>query len=414
METTVSFRTDHVMCAEHNMRYEPMVKNESHINLNEPHEIWRHKDEKEVYNFLFDDALREYNEKQKRADRKITDYYESVKNDKRGKKNKRTKESSKHTSYEVIIQIGNSEFEKDENKMYVVGNDGERIQPNMIDENEGKEIMRRFVDDWEKRNPNLHLYGAYYHADEDGAPHVHLDFIPVATGYTKGMKKQSAIGRALRQQGFDDNGNMKENAYTLWQERERHVLEDLCIEYGHTVIHPCRGKKIDHLPVKEYKEVQQLKDELINLNFDKDGIVDHYEFFRSENERLKAENIQVETEKNAVIDLIKIYNDVNDRLDVENELQTVLRGFKDAERRHIDDILRTLSVTHNNEKISCDKWLEIKLMERARTVANEAIAPIRENISKANRAKTEFELKIESIVRENNSLYKNNDTQKDR
>lgn len=53
---------------------------------------------------------------------------------------------------------------------------------NRNDYNEGrlteemvKSILREFVDGWQKRNPNLILIGAYYHADEQGALHAHLE-----------------------------------------------------------------------------------------------------------------------------------------------------------------------------------------------------------------------------------------------
>lgn len=54
--------------------------------------------------------------------------------------------------------------------------------------------MRKFVEEWQERNPNLELIGAYYHGDEPGAePHVHLDYIPVAHGYTKGIETQTGL-----------------------------------------------------------------------------------------------------------------------------------------------------------------------------------------------------------------------------
>ena len=54
----------------------------------------------------------------------------------------------------------------------------------------GYSVLRAFYDGWKERNPRLELIGAYYHADEDGVPHVHIDYIPVATGYVNGMSTQ--------------------------------------------------------------------------------------------------------------------------------------------------------------------------------------------------------------------------------
>ncbi len=53
---------------------------------------------KDVYHELFDDALQRYNEKQKRADRRIENYYEKIRTGRQEK-----------LFHEIIIQIGNHE-----------------------------------------------------------------------------------------------------------------------------------------------------------------------------------------------------------------------------------------------------------------------------------------------------------------
>ena len=55
-------------------------------------------DIKKAYHHLFDDALKEYNSKQTRKDRIISDYYEKIRT---GKPEK--------TFYEIIVQIGNKD-----------------------------------------------------------------------------------------------------------------------------------------------------------------------------------------------------------------------------------------------------------------------------------------------------------------
>ena len=67
----------------------------------------------------------------------------------------------------------------------------------------GKVIKQQFVQEWQERNPNLALIGAYYHADEQGEPHVHLDYVPVAHGYTKGMDTQAGLVKAFGEMGFE-------------------------------------------------------------------------------------------------------------------------------------------------------------------------------------------------------------------
>lgn len=57
-----------------------------------------HEDIRKVYHKLFDVALEEYNNKQKRNDRKIPDYYEKFRTSKQEK-----------VFYEIIAQVGNFE-----------------------------------------------------------------------------------------------------------------------------------------------------------------------------------------------------------------------------------------------------------------------------------------------------------------
>jgi len=95
-----------------------------------------HSDIKEVYHNLFDEALERYNAKQKRSDRKIDDYYEKIR---RGKQEK--------LFYEVIFQIGN----KDD--MNVQSNEGQLA----------KEILSKFMEQFQKRNPNLFVFSSHLH-----------------------------------------------------------------------------------------------------------------------------------------------------------------------------------------------------------------------------------------------------------
>lgn len=53
---------------------------------------------KKVYHELFDEALKQYNDKQKRKDRKISDYYKHIESGKQEK-----------LFHEIIFQIGNME-----------------------------------------------------------------------------------------------------------------------------------------------------------------------------------------------------------------------------------------------------------------------------------------------------------------
>jgi hypothetical protein len=226
MGVTISTHNGSKVARDHNVRNPKVVGKEKHIDLNGVSEIWHDEKPQDAYHRLFDGAREKYNAKQKRADRRITDYYRTVCEDKK-----------KHAVYEMIVAVGSRQ--------------------NPIDDNVGKEILRKFVDGWTERNPNLELIGAYYHADEEGIPHVHIDYIPVAHGYKRGLQIQSALVKALAEQGFEKDG--KETAQIQWERSENAHLEKLCNEFGIEVEHPLIADR-QHLDTATYKAQQELQE----------------------------------------------------------------------------------------------------------------------------------------------------------
>lgn len=229
---TISTHNGSVVHQAHNVRAEKTVSKEEHIDPNGIHETWVHEPERKAYDRLFGDSVKAYNDGQSRADRKIKNYYNTIRDD-----------AKKHTSYEMIIGI----YGQDENGVF------------QCSEEQGKEIMRAFVDGWKERNPNLELIGAYYHADEQGDPHCHIDYIPVAHGYSRGMETQTGLVKALGEMGFEKEGKI--TAQMQWQKRENEYLTQLCQERGLEVAHPTKEHR-EHLNTETYKAQKTLESSL--------------------------------------------------------------------------------------------------------------------------------------------------------
>lgn len=263
MKVTISTHNGSNVAREHNIRNEKVVSKESHIDMNGVHETWHDEKIRDAYERLFGDALEEYNQKQSREDRKIKSYYNHIDQD-----------AKKKPCYEMIIGI----YKKDAH--------GKRAIPDEV----GKEIMREFVDGWKERNPNLEMIGAYYHADEQGAPHVHIDYIPVAHNCSRGLKTQNGLVKALGEQGFEKKG--KETAQIRWERRENQELESICNEYGLEVEHPRTGEK--HLDIAQYK----IERELEGLKGDIDILSESYKEHLRANKGLVEQNIALK-QKNA-------------------------------------------------------------------------------------------------------------------
>ena len=207
------------------------------------------KDIKQAYREIFGEALEQYNAKQKRADRKIEDYCDHIKKSKNGEK----------LFYEDVVQWGSKDdFQNPQTR--------ERA----------KEALVKYVEGFEERNPNLKLIGAYIHMDE-ASPHLHLDYVPVAHGYTRGLATRNSLDKAMKEMGFQpEKESRKNNATKLWKENERSVFGEICRNMGLEV--EAERKARGSLSVDEYKKA---RDQMIGeIEQEKEAIVAEVEPLR--------------------------------------------------------------------------------------------------------------------------------------
>ncbi len=225
MAYTISTRFNHSAARQHNIRNPKYVASKKHIHAGGVYEVWRDLNLTEVYNSVFGDAVAEFNS-HARPDRQINSYRAAVR-----------KSAKQHEVYEEVVTIGNKDH----------------LPHNRV----GKQIMQEYVAAWEERNPNMIMTGAYYHADEDGAPHVHIDFVPVGTGYKRGMSMRASYSRALENMGYRGH-----DAAAKWWRAENDVLESICAAHGVEVTHPQRGKDVEHLSTEDYKAARDVMREM--------------------------------------------------------------------------------------------------------------------------------------------------------
>ena len=183
----------------------------------------------QAYHQLFDEALAEFNAKQKRKDRCIENYYKKIRDGKQEK-----------TFYEVIFQIGN----KDD--MAATSENGELA----------KIILDQFMRGFQERNPHLHVFSAHLHMDE-ATPHLHVDFIPFTTGSKRGLSTRVSLKQALADQGITGEGRSLTER-DLWVQKEKEALAEIMLEHG--IEWEQKGEHREHLSVLEYKREQRTKE----------------------------------------------------------------------------------------------------------------------------------------------------------
>ena len=196
----------------------------THINID-----YCNENIKKVYHELFDEALERYNYKQTRADRKIENYYEKIRNSKQEK-----------PFHELILQIGDKE--------------------NMSAESENGELARQILDEYysgfQERNPNLKVFSAHLHMDE-ATPHLHIDFVPFTTGSKRGLDTRVSLKQALAAQGFK-GGTRGDTEWNQWVSAEKSALAFVMERHGIEWEH--KGTHEKHLSVLDYKKQEREKE----------------------------------------------------------------------------------------------------------------------------------------------------------
>jgi len=186
-------------------------------------------DIEQVYHELFNEALAEYNARQTRKDRCIKNYYEHIRHSKQEK-----------PFYEVIFQIGNNED----------------TRCGMAEAVITTKALTDFVKNFQERNPQLRVFNAVIHLDEE-TPHVHLDFVPFVTGQKRGLSTRNSLTGALEQQGYKGEGKMN-TCSKLWVDSEKQTLAEIMSGYG--IEWEKLGTHEQHLDVLDYKKKMRARE----------------------------------------------------------------------------------------------------------------------------------------------------------
>lgn len=243
-QITISVHNGTKVSRAHNMRNRKVTDKEPHIDKNGWYAVWRDEPLREAYTRIFGKAQEEFNLKQTRNDRRVLDYLSNVQ-----------KSAKQHPVYETIITLGNVDEHPEPRESY--------------------EILQQVFEEWKKNYPNLEIVGAYFHADErdpktkkSGTPHLHIDYVPVAHGYKKGLAVQNGLVKAFGEMGFILKG--KDTAQIQWQRDLKSRVTQLVQERGFKVVEPTvkRKKHVETAIYKLEKQIPALRKERNRLTRD--------------------------------------------------------------------------------------------------------------------------------------------------
>lgn len=237
------------------------------------------KDIEKLYKTEFDEAVYNYNSKQKRADRKIINYLDKVSED-----------NKKNVAVEMILQLGDKE---------------DWQNASLEDKKKMEQVFKKGLEVLESKG--LRVGNAVIHLDEV-SPHCHIVAVPVAKGFKTGMEKQVSAKAVLE----------KKKLYELRKELDTKLIDEYNKVYDKDLVKREEKGIIDkHLDPMEYKEVKPILDELIKT-------VD--------------KNIVLEEIKENLRDKEKEIKEVKESIDYSETLKKKLVADVEAKEKEVEEL----------------------------------------------------------------------------
>ncbi|WP_255294152.1 plasmid recombination protein, partial [Bacillus toyonensis] len=248
---------------------------------------------------VFQEAVDKYNEKQKRNDRKIQDYYDKI------HKNEKT-----HEQRELVVAVGEG---KDDPKY----------------RGAKKEALKQYAEAFQERNPNLAVYNMVLH-DDEANPHLHINYVPNFES-SRGLRRRVGMDRALQQQGVQGKGT---ELIAHWRELETAYIEQLAKEYIPNFERANVGSH-KYMKVRQYKKYAETKSLVENQVQEKETqlqTIDHH--LKNVEEKTNELQVAKKSLESDVVDNYKELEIVKQQVESESEkLQLIGQRHVELEQR---------------------------------------------------------------------------------
>lgn len=313
------------------------------------------KDIEKFYKEEFSEAVYNYNQKQKRNDRKIVDYLDKVSED-----------SKKNVAIEMILQLGDRE-------------DWENVS--LEDKKKMAEVFKSGIELLNDRN--LKVANAVVHLDE-ASPHLHLIAVPIGVNFKTGMEKQVSTSAVLD----------KKKLYKLREDMENTLVTEYNKVYNKNLEKRIEKGIIDkHLDPMEYKEVKPILDELIKVA-DKNSVLTKVK------ENLKSKDKEIKELKEQI-----------------NNKDEKILEYKTSVKSNNDDIEKARKEAEEKEKEKEEAEAIVKAKTKELEEARKNAINIDNLIMEEKKKKQEIEKKkqeIEKLSNDYKELQEKIEAEKDR
>ena len=310
------------------------------------------EDTKNLYLELFENARIKYNEKQKRNDRKIENYFNHISND-----NKRD------LACEIIIELGDMDFwadKKDDFKHKMVG------------------VYKEQILDLENIVPNFKIANATIHFDES-SPHLHIVGVPFKDSSKNGMEVQ--VGKSdvfttdslrniqdkMREYCINTFNKVYDLNYSL-KIKEEGRNQDINVK---NMTNYRELKKEQEKNKKRLNELNDKADDLQNKSLQITNIIDNLK-----PNKLNRNNYSITNDEiNEIKDYIKQTQDTTSNLKTTNDLTTILEHYEDDLKNHSKEVKNLQQRIKNRDN-------KINELEYKLDFANDTIDELEDKVSK--------------------------------
>lgn len=309
-----------------------------------------------------------------------------------------TNANGQHSFYEYIVQIDDK--------------DSAGILINPKNTQIVTECLQEYIENFQEINSNLYVFNAVIHLDEH-TPHAHLDVIPFAEGYRKGMERQLSIAKAFEAMGYDKNCDNASKDFTI---KERKIIREICEQHGLEIEKEEKSRGITFTSQQMREDISELYSELTetekSLNTKKSALQTTQKELQEKQSTLSEVTATVQTATATVnalqeqelrkaideaVDLVKNFTPsptkkVKDFLGREKEIAKTVDELKDEKL-----IMTARELLSQREKLLSEANKESRLVvSSAETTAQEIISKA-ENSESVLRAKAEAEQVIQSV-----------------
>lgn len=308
---------------------------------------------KDVYHKEFDLLLMVYNDSQKRADRKIYDYFEHV----------ASKEQD--MAVEIIFQIGDREFWKqnDNGKVYMT------------------QIYKLMLSELQRKLPDFKVANAVIHMDED-SPHMHVVGVPVAEGFKKSLYRQvskrsvftpKTLSKILQDDLREFANQRVESFLGDWiKEKSKGRNHDLSVMEYKVAKEEMRYDELKEQADEKLQEKEQLEQDVQQLSNDCDylskqvaycqeGYEEATKKVREANERAERMEAHIQTQCDTMADLEEQATELQRKASIAEQVydMAIGSGGNESLREKLVDVM------YENEQLKEENSKLKQLLEKA-------------------------------------------------